>query len=39
MGDPVFLGDATMSLGNLGIGLRGGYWAGLRAGGFVFYRM
>ncbi len=39
MGDPMFLGDATASFGNLGIGFRGGYWGGLRAGGFVFYRI
>lgn len=39
VGDPLFLGDASMSFGKLGIGLRGGYWSGMRAGGFVFYRM
>lgn len=39
MGDPLFLGDASVGFGKLGIGLRGGYWAGIRAGGFVFYRM
>lgn len=39
LGDPLFLGDATVSFGNLGIGFRGGYWGGLRAGGFVVYGM
>ena len=37
MGEPLFLGDATASLGRLGFSLRGGYWAGLRAGGLVIY--
>ncbi len=37
MGDPLFLGDMRMSFGKLGLGLRGGYWGGLRAGGFVIY--
>ena len=37
MGDPLFLGDATARLGRFGIRLSGGYWAGPRAGGTVFY--
>jgi len=37
MGDLLFLSDATARLGRFGIRLSGGYWAGPRAGGTVFY--
>lgn len=39
MGAPLFLGKLKMAFGKLGLGLRGGYWGGIRAGGFVFYGM